>query len=379
MSRPTILLVSFSPIARDARVLRHLRVLSRLGEVVTVGYGPQPAGAVDHVQVADDLASLPRTPMGVLGLGLRRHKAVELSAPGIAEAARLLRGRRADLVVANDARALPLAFEVAGSAPVWADMHEWAVEEFSDNLTWRLLVAPFAEHLCREFLPRAAAVSTVCDGLAGMYEETYGVRCATVTNAAPFEDLTPSPVQEGRIRLVHSGGAVAGRNLEMLVDAARQLDDRFSLDLFLVPGGDGGRHLADLRKRAEGCARITFRDAVTPAELPHVLNAYDVGIYNIPPVNLNSRYALPNKFFDFIQARLALAIGPAQEMAAIVREHHLGFVADDFTLEAFVASIRGLDAEKVTAAKAATHVAARQLSSEASEAVVTDLVGALLP
>ena len=266
MSRPTILLVSSPPIARDARVLRHLRVLSRLGEVVTVGYGPQPAGAVDHDPYRSPTTwprcRAPRWACWPWGCADTRRWSCPRPAsprpPGCS------RGRRADLVVANDARALPLAFEVAGSAPVWADMHEWAVEEFSDNLTWRLLVAPFAEHLCREFLPRAAAVSTVCDGLAGMYEETYGVRCATVTNAAPFEDLTPSPVQEGRIRLVHSGGAVAGRNLEMLVDAARQLDDRFSLDLFLVPGGDGGRHLADLRKRAEGCARITFRDAGPP-------------------------------------------------------------------------------------------------------------------
>ena len=52
---------------------------------------------------------------------------------------------------------------------------------------------------------------------------------------------------------------------------------------------------------------------VTPAELPSSLNAFDVGVYVLPPRTMNHRLMLPNKFFDFVQARLALVFSTAVE------------------------------------------------------------------
>ncbi|WP_238439549.1 hypothetical protein [Microbacterium sp. JZ31] len=126
MSRPRILCISLSPIHRDARVLRQLSVLAEFGDVTTVGYGEAPPGVLRHIRVPDDRPSLPQTPLGVLKLGLRLHGAAEFAAPGTAYARAQLSGERFDLVVANEARILALAFEVADGAPVWADMHEWA-------------------------------------------------------------------------------------------------------------------------------------------------------------------------------------------------------------------------------------------------------------
>ena len=79
--RPTILVISFSPIHRDARVLREISALAELGDVTSAGYGVAPPHVVDHVRVPDGAASLPQTPAGVLGLALRRLRASELTAP----------------------------------------------------------------------------------------------------------------------------------------------------------------------------------------------------------------------------------------------------------------------------------------------------------
>ena len=68
--------------------------------------------------ISDRALSLPQTPSGVLTLALRRLKRAEMAAPGTKAALKLLEGRRFDLVVANDARALPLAFAVAHGAPI---------------------------------------------------------------------------------------------------------------------------------------------------------------------------------------------------------------------------------------------------------------------
>lgn len=373
-----ILCISLSPIRRDARVLRQLDVLREFGEVTTVGYDDAPPGVAEHIRVPDDRLSLPQTPSGVAKLALHRFRSVELEAPGVAYAREKLRGREFDLVVANDARVLALAFAVAGSAPVWADMHEWAPEERTHVLSWRLLVAPFMVYLCRTYLPRAAAVTTVGGEIAQLYARDFGVHPRVMRNAAPFAELAPTPVAPDRVRLVHSGGAVHGRNLELMIDAVRRLDERFTLDLYLVPAADGGKYLAELRVRAGGDPRIVFRDPVAPDALPHTLNAYDVGVFWIPPVHTNARLTLPNKLFDYVQARLAVAIGPTVEMVRIVEEFGLGVVSADFGVEACAESLEGLTPARIAAFKSAADAAARPLSFEHERDVARDLLSGML-
>lgn len=375
---PRLLCISLSPLRRDARVLRQLSVLQEFGDVTTIGYGPSPDGVARHIRVPDHLKTLPQTPLGVARLATRQLRRSELAAPAIGFALDALRDEAFDLVVSNDARVLALAFAVAGEAPVWSDLHEWAPEERTHILSWRLLVAPLMDHLCRGYLPRAAAVTTVGDEIAGLYRERYGVRAEVMRNSAPFADLRPSEVEAGRIRLVHSGGAVHGRNLEATIDAMRALDDRFTLDFYLVPAADGGRYLEQLRRRAAGTDRIRFRDPVEPHLLAKTLNAYDVGVFWIPPVHTNARLTLPNKLFDYVQARLALAIGPTIEMERVVNDYGLGVVSTSFSLDDCVASLSALTPESIAAFKAKSNAAARELSFDRDRRVARDIVSRLL-
>lgn len=371
-----ILCISLSPIHRDARVLRQLDVLRSLGEVTTVGYGGVPPGVVEHIEVPAGLPSLPQTPRGVIDLALRRFRSVELGAPGVRYALEKLGGRQYDLVVANDARVLALAFRVAGTAPVWADMHEWAPEERTHVLSWRLLVAPFMVHLCREYLRRAACVTTVGAEIAELYARDFGVTPAVMRNAAPYAALEPRAIEPGRIRLVHSGGAVHGRRLELMIDAIHRLDERFSLDLYLVAGTPG--YIERLRARAAGDRRIVFHEPVPPSDLPRVLNAYDVGVFWIPPVHTNARLTMPNKLFDFVQARLAIAIGPTLEMERVVRQFALGVVSDDFTVEGVVRSLESLTPESIEQFKRNAHAVASELSFEHERAAAVDMLRGVL-
>jgi hypothetical protein len=378
--RPRILVISFSPIHRDARVLREISALAEIGEVTSAGYGTRPPHVVDHLRIPDGAPSLPQTPAGVAGLALRRLRACELAAPAARETIRLVGGREFDVVVANDARAIPTAFAVARGAPVWADMHEWAPEERTHVMSWRLLVAPLMDHICREYLPRCAAVTTVAASIADLYLERYGVAPRLVRNAAPYADLEPSALREdGAIRLVHSGGAVAGRNIETMIDAVKAAAPHLTLDLYLVPGNDGGSYLRALHRRAHGCARITFHDPVAPAELARTLNEYDVGIYWIPPYSTNARLALPNKIFDFIQARLAVAAGPTLEMARIINGFDIGVVTEDFEPDSIVAALNALTPAEVAACKSRCARAAHELSFEHEASTIREIVGELAP
>jgi hypothetical protein len=257
-------------------------------------------------------------------------------------------------------------------------MHEWAPEERAHVLPWRLLVKPYMYAVCAKYLPRTAAVTAVNASIAALYTEQFGCPVEVVRNAGPFRDLVPSAPVPGRIRLAHSGAAVPGRNLEGTIEAVKALDERFSLDLYLVKARDGGRYWQRLRELAAGDPRITFHDAVAPEELPRTLNQYDVGVFSLPPQTTNHRLMLPNKFFDFVQARLALVFSPSPETARLMHEHDLGVVTEDFSTEALVRALAALTPERVERYKANTHRAARALSSAEDEAVTRAVLARLL-
>lgn len=361
---PRILCISFSDISADSRVLRQLEVLAEFGEVTTLAYGEHPVGAVEHLEVPRSLPSLPQTPGGVFNLALRRYRAAEVQAPAMREALLLLSGREFDIVVANEARALPLAFKVDGSPRIWCDLHEWAPEERTHVLSWRVLVSPFMRWVCAEYLKRVDASTTINESIADMYDDAFDVRPQIVRNAIAYRnDLMPSPGAEGVIRLVHSGGAVPGRNIEAIIDAVDLLGDGFELDLYLVPSREGGAYWRDILQRIERSSRTTLHPPVAPHELPVVLNAYDLGVFALPPLTPNHRHMLPNKFFDFIQARIGLVFGPSVETDRLIEAYGLGVVTPGYAAEDIAASVRALKPADVALFKQKADAAARELSS----------------
>jgi hypothetical protein len=376
--RGRILCISFSDINRDSRVLRQLDVLAELGDVTTVGYGEKPSAATEHLAIDENLPSLPQTPVGVALLALRRFRRVEFSAPAVRAALRVVGDRRFDVVVANEARAMAAAHRIAAGTPILADMHEWAPEERAQVLSWRLLVKPFMTDQCRRYLPKMAAVTVVNDSIGRLYQEGFGILPRTVRNAGPFRELRPSEVRDGRIRLVHSGGAVPGRNIEALIEAVRQLDERFTLDLYLVPARDGGKYLDGIRALIGDESRITLHPPVGATELVDTLNQYDVGIFSLPPLTPNHRLMLPNKIFDFIQARLAVVFGSAVETDRLITENELGVIAPDATAQAMRDTLAPLTEQQVRVFKQNTDKAAKVLNSAEDSAVTRTVVTGLL-
>lgn len=376
--RPRILCISFSDINADSRVLRQLGVLADAGDVTTLSYGAQPEMATDHIGIDRTLPSLPQTISGVLKLGLRRFQSVELEAPAVRAGLTAIGDREFDIVVANEARALPLAFRVAGSPRIWCDLHEWAPGERTHVFSWRVLVAPFMRWTCEQYLPKVDVSTTINDSIAAMYTKEFGVEPKIVRNAISYRsDLKASQPESEMIRLVHSGGAVPGRNIEAIVEAVDLLGDGYSLDLYLIPSREGDTYWRGLMRQIKESPRTTLHPPVAPHELPDVLNAYDLGVFVLPPLTPNHRHMLPNKFFDFVQARLGLVFGPSVETDRLIAHHQLGVVTDGYTAADIAASIRGIGADDIVEFKMNADVAAQELSSTRDIATEREILSRL--
>ncbi|MFS2280095.1 glycosyltransferase family 1 protein, partial [Microbacterium sp. OR21] len=77
-----MLILSFSPIRGDARVLKQVEEFARDHDVVTCGYGPAPDGVAEHIRIPDEARVDARHPKLVL---LRWYRALYSSLPGVAE------------------------------------------------------------------------------------------------------------------------------------------------------------------------------------------------------------------------------------------------------------------------------------------------------
>lgn len=358
MVRPSLLILSFSPLRSDARVLKQINLFTSRYDVTTCGYGEAPDGVVGHVRIPDDrVAKYDGKP-----LRLRAYRWAYWHHPVVAWAREVLPVGTFDAVLADDIDTAGLALHLAPRRGVHVDLHEYAPRMNEHLPAWDRWVRPFMEWMVRRHVRRAASVTTVGGRLAEEYQRQFGLRdVGVVLNATPYHDLSPTPVG-APIRLVHSGVARPARRIEETIAAVEAAGDRITLDLFLTQ--NTGPYFESLKEHALRAGNVTLHDPVSYARLVATLNDYDVGVFSLPPTNFNYEWALPNKLFDFVQARLALAISPSPEMAEVVRAHGVGVVADSFGPDSLGQLLESLDPEAVLQMKHASHAAARGLAAE---------------
>lgn len=364
-SNNSILVISFSDLARDPRVNRQVRTLAKKYIVAFAGFGTCDIPSVKFVKLEQFPTSRLYKAKKAFSLLGRHHEKFYWSQAPVRSALEKLKGSRFNMIVANDIDSLPLALEIAEGAPVYFDAHEYHPREFEDRASWRLLQQPYKEYLCAHYLRKVQTMTTVCQGIADEYNKEYGVRAAVVLNAPDYLELMPSPVEEGRIRLIHHGAAIPSRSLETMIDMFAHLDNRFSLDFMLMPSNIA--YLNRLRKRAEQYPAIRFIEPVPMNKIVKFINDYDLGVYILPSSSFNNQHALPNKFFEFIQARLGIAIGPSPEMAKIVINHQLGVVANSFSAADLADALNNLTMNDIRAFKRYASEAAKIFSYECNE------------
>lgn len=370
--RPSLLIISFSPIASDARVLRQVSLFTPLYDVTTIGYGPAPAGVVEHLSIPTELRQDKYNPKLVL---LRLYALIHAQIPAVRWTRRALSGRRFDVVFANEYETVPVARKVARLG-VHADLHEYSPRLLEQHDSWRKRIAPYIRHVIRRHVRKADSWTTVSRGLAREYESEFGFRPEVVYNAAPMvsagvtETTTP-------MRIVHSGAGLSSRMLERTIEAVIQAGDRFTLDLYLT--ANHPKYIDELRQVADvSHGRVRVLDPVPYAELAERLRHYDLGIFVLPPVNFNYEWSMPNKLFDFIQARLAVVVGPSPEMAEFVREHHIGRITEGYEVEDIVDALHRLDIEAIDAMKQASHALASVATADKENRVWAAAVARLM-
>lgn len=365
-------------VTRPTNLARQLAQLGKLTVLATAtrDSGWLPSGA-RHVILPPRDRSLPNQLRRAARLTARRFES-EIWDPSLLAARQTLSEEAYEHIFCEDITLLPLALSLQdepqnrGRAGIIMDAREFYPLQFEHQFIWRTFLGPFNDYLCRTYLPRADHIFTVSPGLQDAYLDRYGLSCRLIPSCAPFHDIAPHATG-GKIRLIHHGAGTPARKLEVMIETARLLDERFSLDLMLMPNDSD--YLRKLTDMAEATGRVRIIPPVPMPQIVSFISDYDMGLYVLEPRAFNLRHCLPNKFFEFLQARLGIAIGPSPDMASLVRKHGLGVVADDFSPEAMATRLNALTTADIDAFKAAADVAARELCWERNEQTIAAMLG----
>lgn len=281
---------------------------------------------------------------------------------------------RFDLILAHDVKPLPLVYQLDRNPNLLIDVHEYYFDMSNQSIP---LIKRFDDYLINTYFFKCTNFFTVSQGIAHEYGKKMGNKFEVITNAHDYVALSPIPVQNERIRIIHHGFASNARNLETMLEMMDSVDARFHLDLMLTTLTFEDSYIARLQKMAGRRENVTIIPPVKPNDIVTFTNQYDIGLYILAPTSFNTHHALPNKFFEFIQARLCIAIGPSLEMARIVKQYDLGVVAEDFQPQTMATLLNRLTSEQIMNYKRQCHQHAYLLSSESEMEKVGELIAKL--
>ncbi|RYE29960.1 MAG: glycosyltransferase [Hyphomicrobiales bacterium] len=370
-----VALVCVSPLQHDSRVLRHAALLAGAGYDVRIfAQAPLPAAPPAPVTVIPGPGSDSRVRIGMV---LRQAPASLLPAsadflywlsPSRLKARKDLLHFKPDLVIANDWRALPLAFaakRMCGARIIY-DSHEFAPEEFADSWRWRVLARQHVVRIEDRYIREADAVATVSDGIADALAQRYGLARPTVVSNTPAWQATAFRPTTRPITVLYHGAVVPRRGLETLIESVSRWPEDFRLVIRGPAQGGFDQHLRHLA--GPFGERIALEPPVPPDQLVATAARADIGIFLLSNSTTHARFAMPNKIFEYMQAGLMIISSDLPEIREMIETAGCGLLLSADNPQAIAACLANLDPERIDAYKRAALARARNLNFEAEGA-----------
>lgn len=246
----------------------------------------------------------------------------------------LLLFKKAGLLLSNDLDTLLPNYLISKlkNIDLVYDSHELFTE--TPEVIHRKFVKNTWESIERSIVPKLKDAYTVNGSIADIFRQKYNVDFKVVRNI-PAGRGTKNNVsrselelpEDKKIILLQGAGINIQRGSEELIEAVQFLDKSY---LLLIVGGGDVIHILKKTVKEKGLDdKVWFRDKMPPEKLFRYTANADLGITIDKDTNLNYRYSLPNKLFDYIHAGIPVLASDLPEIAKIVREYKVGdFIPD---------------------------------------------------
>jgi glycosyltransferase involved in cell wall biosynthesis len=195
------------------------------------------------------------------------------------------------------------------------------------------------QRLERSLFPRVDHIWTVNESIADLYEADYGKRPKVFRNISPmpegFVRVTRRELglpEDAFIAINQGSGMNVDRGLEEAVEAIAGMSEEWML--LLVGSGDAIPALKESVRTRGLESKVVFVGRVPYAQLLQYTAAADVGLSLDKDTNINYRFSLPNKLFDYLHCGIPVVTSPLVEVARIVEGYGVGATVEPTDIEA---------------------------------------------
>jgi glycosyltransferase involved in cell wall biosynthesis len=163
---------------------------------------------------------------------------------------------------------------------------------------------------------------------------------------------------------LYHGGLAPYRGLEQIIESVAWWRPEFILT---IRGVGCAEYISQLQHRVGqlGLAhRVQFLPPVRMKDLVRQAQGFDIGLHALPQTSMNNKLALPNKFFEYVMAGLALCVTDSEEMSALIRKYGLGIVFPAATSDQIARALNSFKPEIIDECKRNALFAAQELNWE---------------
>ena len=235
----------------------------------------------------------------------------------------------------------------------------------------------------RWIFPGLRTVITVNQSIADQYHARYGNAVQVVRNIPMHRELGPLTSRaelrlpmDKRILVMQGAGINVDRGAEEAVLAMRDLPNCL---LVVIGGGDAWPVLQRLVIEHRLEERVLLLGKMPYEQMMAYTRNADLGLTLDKDTNLNYRYSLPNKLFDYLHAGIPVLATDLPEVAGIVRANNCGVVLQQAGPGEIVAAVKDLFAhpERWRNLRDNATFAARKLSGDEETAKLRTILEGL--
>lgn len=377
-----ILIVVFSEMRFQPRARRQVEALKDAYDVSICCTDNEGYEEYPYIAIPNSRTSLSKRLASILFALIRNFEKAYWTRQIYKDALSVLNqsNKQFDLIIAHDYYTLPVVLEFSkkSKAKILYDAHEYAPLQYENELKFRFFVKRVVEYICRTYIPRVDSMVTVGSTIAKRYKQDTGISSEIILNAPKYVNLSISKLSNLRkIRLVHHGLAYNTRGIDNIIEMLKTLDSKFEVHLYLVGSQEA---IEKIKRYSKEDHRLVIHDPVAVEDISREINQYDIGIIPWKPVTFNLEHAFPNKFFEYIQARLGIALlGPYSDMSKVVNEYQNGIIgSQDYSPEYLARQLNLLTVSEINKFKLASDDAAHKLNADVDAQKLRKIVGELL-
>jgi glycosyltransferase involved in cell wall biosynthesis len=199
----------------------------------------------------------------------------------------------------------------------------------------------------RSIFPKLKNVITVNDSMAKLYADEYGVPLNVIRNLPlvsnekdiPHKTKKDFQLPEKKLIIFQGAGINIARGAEEALLAMQHVNDTA---LVFAGGGDVMPALKSMSRELNLQEKVFFTGKLPPPELKALTRLADLGLSLDKDTNINYRFSLPNKLFDYIHAGIPVLASPLPEISKIVLQYKVGLLINNHDPEHIAEKINSM-------------------------------------